>query len=193
MCGAASGQMPPLTRKRRDIRWRGVLRAGPESALWGAAVADAEQQAQDVPEAWAQVLKTCSVLVMDDNRSGEVVLFHRPTRTLVISDLLYKADPDVVGPGGQKHHYTAPEWFASGQEELFYNQQYDNSGGLLPSYRTHPRTRSLNIPGMRQSLETVLQWDVAQAAACHTDLLSGDEAKRALRTAWRWLEDEAKA
>ena len=35
-------------------------------------------------------------------------------------------------------------------------------GGLLPSYRTHPRMRTIDIPGMRKSLETILAWDIVR-------------------------------
>ena len=39
-------------------------------------------------------------------------------------------------------------YFSSlGQEELFYNRPHDNSNGLMPSYRTHPRMRTIDIPG----------------------------------------------
>ena len=68
------------------------------------------------------------VCVVDDNRTGEIVLRHRSTATLILSDLLYKADARIVGPGGQAVRYTGPEWFAEGQEELFYGQPDDNSG-----------------------------------------------------------------
>ena len=68
------------------------------------------------------------VCVVDDNRTGEIVLRHRSSATLILSDLLYKADARIVGPGGKTVRDTGPEWFAEGQEELFYGQPDDNSG-----------------------------------------------------------------
>ena len=133
------------------------------------------------------VVDTPAPLIVDDDRSGEVVLLHRPTGTAIVSDLLYKSAPAVVGPGGGTAQYTLPDWFSRGQEELFYGHADDASGGLLPSYRTHPRMRALDIPGARRSLDALLAWDVRAALACHCDPMEGEEFKRLIKTAWAWL------
>ena len=39
-------------------------------------------------------------------RSGEIVMLHRSSKTLIISDLLYKSNPQVVGPGGGVNPYV---------------------------------------------------------------------------------------
>ena len=52
---------------------------------------------------WEEVEKVCRVAVLDDGRTGEIVLLHRPSRILIVSDLLYKSRADVVGPGGAEH------------------------------------------------------------------------------------------
>ena len=39
-------------------------------------------------------------------RSGEIVMLHRSSKTLIISDLLYKSNPQVVGPGGGINPYV---------------------------------------------------------------------------------------
>ena len=58
----------------------------------------------------------------------------------------------------------------------------------MPSYRTHPRMRTIDIPGMRKSLETILAWDIDRAVACHTDPIeTGAEAKALIRRAWAWV------
>jgi len=221
LCGAASGQMPPLTRKRRDIRFAGVLSASPEAkqVLDGAAGAGpgrnvllsspTPDREKDLAsgEKYAAVLDELSaafeIAVLDDNRSGEIVLLHRASGTLILSDALYKSTPEVVGPGGttppgrsgeaaqaprEQHAFTKPAWFAEGQEELFYGRATDNSGGLLPSYRTHPRMRTIDVEGMRRSLALVLKWDIRRAVCCHTDPIDGaEQVRRTLRTAWGWL------
>ena len=63
-----------------------------------------------------------------------------------------------------------------------------SSGGLLPSYRTNPRMRTIDIPGMKKSLETIMAWNIDRAVACHTDPIeSGGEAKALMRRAWAWV------
>ena len=300
LCGAASGQMPPLTRKRRDIVFDGVLSSAgggvgsdrdsnnpnpgeqmPEGAdeqedhdhhsfdvVLAAPVVDCEKggAGDDAGDAEKRALlmqelhAVFRVAVLDDNRSGEVVLLHRASGTLILSDLLYKSTAHVVGPGGTtgnntdvataptatnatkagksdnageaghgegvagvtgvaagvggteagapaapevQHAFTTPAWFAEGQEELFYSGpsggtdnpngsvSSDNSAGLLPSYRTHPRMRTIDIAGMRRSLEAVLAWPVKGAVCCHTDPISGEsQVKSLLRQAWGWLWEE---
>ena len=50
--------------------------------------------------------------------------------------------------------------------------------------------RTIDIPGMRKSLETILSWDIDRAVACHTDPIeSGGEAKALIRRAWAWVLD----
>jgi len=192
ICGRASGQMPPLTRKRRDLRFDGVLSCGQGGeAMLGAPVCDKEgiEGTSKQTAIWELIRSVFDVCIVDDNRSGEIVLLHVPSKTLVMSDLLYKSNPDVVGPGGMLNQYTTPEWFAEGQEELFYGHTQDNAGGLLPSYRTHPRMRSIDILGMQRSLNKILSWTFDHALACHTDPMKGKEAAEALKSAWAWVWD----
>ena len=139
---------------------------------------------------WKVLCSVCDVMLMADNRTSEVVLRHKATKTLVVSDLLYKSTPDVVGPGGVDHCYASPAWFAHGQQELFYALPNDNSNGLLPAYRTHPRLRSLDIPGLRASFDEMLSWDVDKVLTCHTDPVEGKEAKKLFKLAWGWLWKE---
>ena len=47
------------------------------------------------------------VAMVDDNRSGEVVIFHRPSRVLLISDLLYKSDVRAC-PAHTRRRRAAP-------------------------------------------------------------------------------------
>ena len=182
-------------------------------------------------EAASTLLRSCvSVCVVDDDRTGEVVLLHKDSGTLIMSDLLYKSNPTIVGPGGSANSYSTPKWFgesghehnsalphlcfdsarptpaptpsapihpqprnsqtswpsAEGQQELFYAHPQDNSSGLLPSYRTHPRVRSIDMEGMRTSVDLVLSWKFDHALACHTDPMEGDEARGLIQAAWAW-------
>jgi nicotinamidase-related amidase len=202
LCGKASGQMPALTRKRRDLRFDGVVtaRARPDDGS-GAGISGPGSHGGDVggtvsrraADAWALLSAACDVLVMDDNRTGEVVLLHKKSQTLILSDVLYKADNAVAGPGGPRFQYSSPDWFAAGQHELFYGRPGDNADGLLPSYRTHPRLRTLDLPGMRRSLDALLSWGFARVLACHTDPLTGGEARALIKRAWGWVWHESGA
>merc|ERR1719353_1568431 len=116
--------MKPLSNKRRDLRFDGLLgmrSAG--GAIHGGGDGGGDGKMVCVPPriggatpkqlaAAAAVFKViqsvCDVGLMADNRTGEVVLRHRPTKTLIVSDLLYKSDPSVVGPGGVNHRYSTP-------------------------------------------------------------------------------------
>ena len=52
---------------------------------------------------WEEVEKVCRVAVLEDGRTGEIVLLHRLSSILIVSDLLYKSRAEVVGPGGAEH------------------------------------------------------------------------------------------
>ena len=86
--------------------------------MLGAAILDKEGSEPLLDEhhqkAWTLLKSVFDICVVNDNRSGEIVLLHKSTQTLIISDLLYKSNPDVIGPGGSRHRYTDPEWFAQG-------------------------------------------------------------------------------
>ena len=235
VCGRASGQMPSLAKKRRDLRFDGILRASgrvcdgvaagdtttgnagknlapildpspiPVSPLHPPGVGHEQLKAL-----WDTLTSTDTsifdVCILDDNRTGEVVLLHKPSQTLIMSDLLYKSCRNVCGPGGDTHNYTAPEWWAKGQEELFYDHRTNTETGLtveenespkpkkrlkieekkplLPAYRTHPMARTIDPVGLRLSLEKILAWKFTRAVACHTDAMDGQKARKLIREAW---------
>jgi nicotinamidase-related amidase len=202
-CGKASPQMTPLTKKRRDLRFDGVISATENgmaklekpSVIGGVEGADGvisttQPTWEMVCKSWDELREVCKVSVLDDRRTGEVVMLHVSSKTLIVSDLLYKSAPEVVGPGGTKNHYSLPRWFAEGQQELFYGKSNDNSGGLLPAYRTHPRMRTIDLSGMKASLDHLLNWEFDHALACHTDKMSGAECRALIRTAWGWVWQE---
>jgi hypothetical protein len=214
VCGKGSGQMPPLTRKRRDIRFDCVLGPGPGPAgagpsvvggsgggggggdggagegseggegggsgagAAGAAPATAEEATpaaeeaapaaaaavsaptidregtepvpQRVSEMWELLQDEFRVCVVDDDRSGEIVLLHKASGTLLLSDLLYKSNPAVVGPGGGANHYAKPEWFAEGQQELFYGHPQVCSHAWHSHSAHYPLHISITLPYAHQ-------------------------------------------
>ena len=222
ICGQASGQMLPLTKKRRDIRFDGKLRPAGHVCDGVVKPCASDQDLEpilepsDVPVApqhpegggfaelvpiWTMLAGPTSILdvcILDDNRTGEIVILHKPSKTLIVSDLLYKSCREIVGPGGTEHNYSWPEWFAQGQEELFYDarsnvetvQDGETAGSvkpLLPSYRTNPKARTIDVGAMRRSLERILAWDFNRCVACHTDPIDGEEARTLIRQAWSWV------
>merc|ERR1712086_716922 len=58
---------------------------------------------------------------------------------------------------------------------------------LLPSYRTNPKARTIDVGAMRRSLERILAWDFNRCLACHTDPIDGEEARTLIRQAWSWV------
>ena len=51
--------------------------------------------------------------------------------------------------------------------------------------------RTIDIPGMKKSLNLILQWNFNRVLACHTDPITGIEAKSLLKQAWAWLYDKS--
>ena len=94
---------------------------------------------------------------------SEVILLHHPSKTLVVSDVLYKSTSEVVGPGGKENHYS------------------------LPLRGLHRDNRNCST---RNQVTTLMGLDYVLGFACHTDLMEGDDARRLLRTAWKWVWDE---
>ncbi|CAE8676401.1 unnamed protein product [Polarella glacialis] len=190
LCGQGSEQKPPLTEKRPDLRFDGLFAVGNDAALLPPP--GSSDVADERLKIAAELLKTnFKVCVCEDERSTEVVLYHCNSKTLLISDLLYRASTEIVGPGGPDHRYTAPEWFGQGQDELFYRAADDPSGNLLPTYRTHPQVVRMDAAGMRRSLLYILSWDFEHCIGCHIDRLEGNAARELLTRAWAWVLEES--
>jgi hypothetical protein len=202
MCGRASGIMQPLYKKRRDLNFDCVLYPirDPSKVIdghtveWKPATTNPGPLTPRIAEFREELLRFVDVHIVDDNRTGEVTLIHRPSGTLVVSDLLYKSSnsDELKGPGGDKHRFSYPKWFAEGQEELFYKLASDNSNGLLPAYRTHPMYRKIDLAGCKKSINGILDGckarQVTKCVTCHTDPIESLEAiERTMQLAWSFL------
>jgi hypothetical protein len=127
------------------------------------------------------------VELMQDNATFEILLFHRPSRTVLSSDTVYKSDPQGAGPGpgGPDRMYLSPAWFASAYQVLNLDPSPNR---CLPDNRVfaakHPQ---FDRAGVAASLRRVLAWDIDCLLCCHTDPLPGPLAKQALHNAWDWL------
>jgi hypothetical protein len=117
--------------------------------------------ADDPPAAWAGQIETHLVRGF---RLNEVVLFHRPSRTLVITDLCFHV---------QRSSSRAARLFfrANGMWQRFGPSRLIRL--LVPSNRAE----------LRRSIEQILAWDFERVVPGHGDVLErGGPA--ALRAAW---------
>lgn len=133
----------PLQTKRADLSWAGVLEA---------------------PSPWADagidLLATRSLPFND-----EVVFLHRPSRTLILSDLLFNIGAET--PGGTRVALRC--------------------AGLGSGPQTSLLERVLMKRDLaREELREILDWDFDRVVLAHGSVIEAD-GKRALRQAYRWL------
>ncbi|MEM1023738.1 MAG: hypothetical protein AAGD10_08740 [Myxococcota bacterium] len=97
---------------------------------------------------------------------NEVVLFHRPSRTLILSDLLFNFPP------------TAP-WATRAFMRLF---------GAHPGCRaSHLERLTMKRDIARAELGRILEWDFERVILAHGDILESG-GPHALRAAYHWLD-----
>jgi Domain of unknown function (DUF4336) len=133
--GAKLYGAPGLDRKRKDLRLTGVL-GGKEPAPW-AAVLD-------------------EVLIEGAPRIGETVFFHRPTETLIASDLLF----NILEP-------------ANLPTKLLLTMT--GTRGQLAMSRVW-RRQTKDPPALRASIERVLRWPFRRILPGHGDIIDGADA-----------------
>lgn len=141
--GLEAWAAPGLPEKRSDLRFFGVIEAG--AAPFG-------------PEVTVKPL-ACFPF------ANEVVLLHRPSRTLILTDLLFNFPP------------TAP----------WETRWVMWCAGAYPGCRASV----LEQVGMRRSLAKeelgeILAWDFERIILAHGDIVTED-AKAKFRNAYRWL------
>ena len=114
------------------------------------------------PAAWAGEVETHLV---QGFRLREVVLLHRPTRTLVITDLCFNIQRSDSAPA-----------------RLFFR-----ANGMWQRFGPSRLIRVLAVSSraaMRRSLDHVLGWDFERIVPGHGDVIERD-GHAALRAAWR--------
>jgi hypothetical protein len=205
------GVMPPLHKRRRDLNFDCILHpevvAGKEVVEWkaptvlcrfqyGKSTSDGnpETQTLSIAEHKQYLEEFLAIFLVEDNRTTEIDLIHKPSGVLVLSDLLYKSSnrAELKGPGGQRHRYSFPKWFAQGQEDLFYKLPSDNSNGLLPAYRTHPNYRKIDLSACSKAIKRILEaislHEVQKCVTCHTDPIEGQKLIiETITSAWAFL------
>ncbi|CAM2005524.1 hypothetical protein [Acanthopleuribacter pedis] len=134
---------PGLAEKRSDLNFVGTLDRG-------------EHPFGDAVET---LTLTCFPM------TNEVVLFHRPSRTLVVTDFVFNFAP------------TAP-WFT---------RFAMRGAGCYPGCRASHLERALMKRDVaRRELATMLRWDFERIIPAHGEVVTGD-ARRALVDAYHWL------
>ncbi|MEO3428235.1 DUF4336 domain-containing protein [Pelagibius sp. CAU 1746] len=102
----------------------------------------------------------------------EVVFFHRPSRTLVLTDLIENFEPRKLG---------------------FVMRRLTRWAGILDPDGQMPRDMRLTFKGrraeLRRAVETMIAWDPQRVILAHGRCYERDGAAE-LRRAFRWLLDD---
>jgi hypothetical protein len=138
---------PGLARKRKDLRLAGVLDgADDRTSPWGA---DLEH-----------------ILIAGVPRISETVFFHRPTATLIVSDLLF----NILHP-------------ANLPTKLLLS--FTGTRGHLAMSRVW-RRYTKDRKALRASLEQVLSWPFERIVPGHGEIVDGPDAVSRARHALAW-------
>ncbi len=119
----------------------------------------------EAPRLWADELAQvalCGTRVM-----REVAFFHRPSRTLILADLVENFTPATPGTNLLLR-------------VVFRGLGMWNRPGPAPEYRFAWGDRAR----VREAMERILEWDFDRVILSHGDLITGDARRRVAR-AWR--------
>jgi hypothetical protein len=142
---ARSYAAPGLPEKRKDLSFHAVL-SDQAPAEWAG-------QVELLPWRGAPML-------------NETVFFHRPSRTLIITDMAHNVSPDVTG-------YTR-----------FFFRLFGGYGRLSVSLVEKMVNR--DRPAVRRTVDTILQWDFQRVIMAHGQIVEGN-GSQAFREAYAWL------
>lgn len=117
------------------------------------------------PEAWSDDIE--QVLVRGTRIIWEVAFFHRPSRTLVLTDLV-----ENIGDRTEGVSWLLKFWFK------FVFRMW-NKAKPAPEYRMGWKDK----PAAARSLERILDWDFERVVLAHGDLIETN-AKAIVRDAW---------
>jgi len=139
---------PGLERKRPDIRFDWILGNRPDHR-------------------WGGVLE--QVVVQGPKYIWEVAFFHKPSRTLILVDLLENIGDDYRHPAG----ITLRFWW-----KLVFRMW--NTPKAAPEYQIGWGNREI----VRGSLNRILGWNADRIILAHGELMEGN-VNEVLRAAWR--------
>jgi hypothetical protein len=136
---------PGLPEKRKDVSFHAVL-SDQAPAEWAG-------QIELLPWRGAPML-------------NEVVFFHRPSRTLVLTDMAHNVGPDAAAL------------------TRFFFRLFGGYGRLGVSLVERMVNR--DRPAVRRTVDTILQWDFQRVILAHGRVVEGNGAQ-AFREAYAWL------
>jgi hypothetical protein len=136
---------PGLPEKRKDLSFHAVL-SDQAPAEWAG-------QVELLPWRGAPML-------------NETVFFHRPSRTLILTDMAHNVSPDATG-------YTR-----------FFFRLFGGYGRLSVSIVEKMVNR--DRPAVRRTVDTILQWDFQRVIMAHGNVVEGN-GTQAFREAYAWL------
>jgi hypothetical protein len=142
---ARSYAAPGLPEKRKDLSFHAVL-SDQAPAEWAG-------QVELLPWRGAPML-------------NETVFFHRPSRTLILTDMAHNVSPDATG-------YTR-----------FFFRLFGGYGRLSVSIVEKMVNR--DRPAVRRTVDTILQWDFQRVIMAHGNVVEGN-GTQAFREAYAWL------
>ncbi len=121
---------------------------------------------EDAPDAWSDVLD--HVAIRGNRITTETVFFHRPSRTVLIADLVQQLPPD---------------WFGGWRARV---ARMDLMTGPEPTVPRKFRLAFTDKGAAKVAVEQMLNWPCEQVALAHGPLIwSGGQA--VLRRAFVWL------
>lgn len=150
--GAETWLCPGLERKRPDIPFDWILGNRPDHR-------------------WADVLE--QVVVQGTKYMWEVAFFHKPSKTLILVDLLENIGNDYRHPAGLGLKF----WW----KWIF---RMWGRPKAAPEYQMGWGDRRI----VRRALETIIGWDANRVILAHGELVERDVGKT-LATAWRKVLD----
>jgi hypothetical protein len=127
--------------------------------------------------------------LMNDNFMNEIAVLHKPSRTLICCDLIYKskAFSDVPGVGGPEKNYVGPSWFQHAYQILNVDP---SPSRLLPDNRAFVAKKDFfDRKSFLRSLDRVLAWDAETLLCSHTDPITAPDLRAALEESWGWLRE----
>jgi hypothetical protein len=136
---------PGLPEKRKDLSFHAVL-SDQAPAEWAG-------QIEMLPWRGAPML-------------SEVVFFHSPSRTLVLTDMAHNVGPDAAAT------------------TRFFFRLFGGYGRLGTSLVERMVNR--DRPAVRRTVDTILQWDFQRVIIAHGHIVESNGAQ-ALREAYAWL------
>jgi hypothetical protein len=125
------------------------------------------------PEVWSDEIE--QVLVRGTRIINEVAFFHKPSKTLVLTDLVENVGDDTEGAG-----WGLKFWFK-------YVFRMWGRAKPAPEYQMGWKDK----PAAAHSLQQILDWDFERVVLAHGDLIEHD-AKSVVCEAWRSVLSHAR-